>query len=728
MSRPDATAGRRRPIRPEWPVTGALLLLLFVANGALGPLLQGTTWWWLMAFVSGTVLLGLAGLRRVGLAESLAPVAGFGILLATVTLLFGGGTGLLWLIPSLETIDRFGTLVDSGLESIQQQGTPADPVPGILLLLGAGAGVIAVMMHLLAITLRVPALAGLPALVPVAVPGLIVDGGADPLALALTAIAFLILLRVDVRVRRARETENPPAGPNAPRVVGPVRRRGPGPLWGSMVVGSIGVVGALLLSVTTPAVPGGGFGGNRSAGTLLFGTGVTPLINLGQDLRRPESSPALHYRTNASTPPYLKLLTLDNFVGATWMARVEPADPNGNVGDIDLPQGLSSRVATRETTTQVVIDGVATRWLPTPFAPKKVTGLVGDWYWDRSTSTIASTNSITRGQQYTVTALELAPTAEQLRAAGTRYPASIRRNLALPGNRPAVIDQTAGNVTGGAISPYDAAVALQDYLRGDQFSYDTDAPVAAGYDGGGVDVVGKFLEVKRGYCVHFASAMAVMARSIGIPARIAIGYLPGSRSTSYIEGRDRFNVDAHDLHSWPELYFGGVGWVAFEPTPGRGTVPAYTRATDAQVPLGGVVDGLPSTAPRNADPGGQNPSDALRAATAQTGDSAAARTLAAVLAAVLIVLMLPGGARALRRQVRRRRVRAGPGGGGWAWDEVTDTAVDHGVLVRDTETPRELAARLELLPGLSHPPAGYPADALRRLLVAAERQRFGRPG
>ena len=728
MSRPESATGRRRPIRPEWPVTGALLLLLLVANGALSALLQGITWWWLMAFVSGTVLLGLAGLRRVGMAQSLAPVAGFGILLATVTLLFGGGTGLFWLIPSLETIDRFGTLVDSGLESIQRQGTPADPIPGILLLLCVGAGAIAVMMHLLAITLQVPALAGLAALVPVAVPGLIDNGGADPLALVLTSIAFLVLLRVDVRVRRTREAESPPAEPNAPRVVGPVRRRGPGPLWGSVVVGSIGIVGALLLSVATPAVPGGGFAGARGVGTLLFGSGVTPLINLGQDLRRPESSLALHYRTNASTPPYLKLLTLDNFVGATWMARVEPTAPDSNVEEIDLPQGLSTRVATTETTTRIVIEGVATRWLPTPFAPKKVTGLVGDWYWDRSTSTVASSSSITLGQQYTVTALQLAPTAEQLRAAGTRYPASIRLNLALPGSRPAIIDRTARDVTGGTISPYDAAVALQDYLRGSEFKYDTDAPVAAGYDGGGVDVVGKFLEVKSGYCVHFASAMAVMARSIGIPARIAIGYLPGSRSTSYIEGRDRFNVDAHDLHAWPELYFGGIGWMAFEPTPGRGTVPAYTRATDAQVSLGGEVSGLPSAAPRNADPGAQNLTNGLRSATAPTGDSGASRTLTAVLAAILVLLMLPGGTRAVRRQVRRRRVRTAPGGAGWAWDELTDTAVDHGVRVRDTETPRELAARLELVPGLAHPPAGDPADALLRLLVATECLRFGRPG
>ena len=722
-------SGPGRTGSSEWPVTGALLLLLLVANGALGPLLQGTAWWWLMAFVTAAVILGLAGLRRLGLPDSLAPAVGFGIVLATVTLLFGAGTGLLWLIPTLDTVDRFRVFVDAGLESIQRQGTPADPIPGILLLLCVGAGVIAVMVHLLAITLRVPALAGLPALVPVAVPGLIIEGGADTLALVLTAAAFLLLLRVEVRVRRTREVENPPVGAGAPRVLGPARRHGPGPLWGSMVVGSIGIVGALLLSVATPTVPGGGFAGTGGqVGSLLFGRGITPLINLGQDLRRPESSPALHYRTNATVPPYLKLLTLDNFVGSTWMPRIEPTDPRADLEDIDPPQGLSAAVVTAETTTQIVIDGLATRWLPSPFGPTKITGLEGEWYWDAPTSTIASSTTITRGQTYTVTALELAPTAEQLRAAGSRYPASTRRSLALPRNRPALIDETARSVTAGSISPYDSAVALQDYLRGNEFTYDTDAPVEEGYDGGGVDIVGKFLEVKRGYCVHFASAMAVMARSIGIPARIAIGYLPGSRSTSYLEGRDRFNVDAHDLHAWPELYFNGIGWVAFEPTPGRGTVPAYTRPTDSQVPVGGEIGGLPSTAPRDADQAGQNVPGGLGAADSSTGDNALTRTVSAALAALVLLLILPAAARMLRRQRRRRRVGAGPGAAACAWDELVDTAVDHGVRVRDTETPRELAARLELLPGLV--PAGEEeaVGALRRLLVAAERQRFGRPG
>jgi transglutaminase-like putative cysteine protease len=727
MSRPGRIGSRRASVGSEWPVTGALLLLLLVANGALGPVLQGTAWWWLMTFVVAAVLLGLTGLRRLGLAESLAPLAGLGIVLAAMTLLFGAGTGLLWLIPTIDTVDRFGVLVDSGLESIRRQGTPADAIPGILLLLGVGAGLTAVVVHLLAITLRVPALAGLPALVLVAVPGLIVEDGADPLALALTAGAYLVLLRVDMRVRRRREVENAPTGPGAPRVIGPARLGGTGPIWGSMVVGSVGVVGALVLSVATPAVPGGGFAGTGKVGSPFLEGGVTPLINLGQNLRRPGSSPALHYRTNASTPPYLKLLTLDNFVGATWMARVEPVDPRADLESIDLPQGLSTRVATAETTTQVVIDGLDTRWLPTPFAPTKVTGLAGEWYWDGATSTIASSNTITRGQKYTVTALELAPTPEQLRAAGTRYPAGTRRTLALPRNRPAIIEQTARTVTAGAISPYDAAVALQEYLRGNEFTYDTDAPVEQGYDGGGVDVIGKFLEVKRGYCVHFASAMAVMARTIGIPARIAIGYLPGSRSTSYIEGRDRFNVDAHDLHSWPELYFNGIGWVAFEPTPGRGTVPAYTRPTDARVPLGGEI-GAPSSAPRGADQGGQNAQDGRQAAASPTVDSAGTRTASAVLAAILLMLMLPGAVRALRRQGRRRRSRAGPGRAAWAWDELIDTAVDHGVRVRDTETPRELAARLQLLPGLIPEGEDDAAGALGRLLVAAERQRFGPPG
>ena len=138
---------------------------------------------------------------------------------------------------------------------------------------------------------------------------------------------------------------------------------------------------------------------------------------------------------------------------------------------------------------------------------------------------------------------------------------------------PEIISQTAIEVAGAAGTPYDQALALQSYLRAAPFAYSEDAPVADGFDGSGLDALAVFLQEKVGYCVHYASAMAVMARTLGIPSRIAVGFQPGD--LQLVDGRSVYTVSSDDLHAWPELYFDGVGWLRFEPTPGRGSVPDY---------------------------------------------------------------------------------------------------------------------------------------------------------
>jgi transglutaminase-like putative cysteine protease len=733
-ARRGPSARTARIARAQWPLAFALLLLLVVANAGLGPLLEDTGWWWLMTFVAAGVLLGSAGLRRAGLPVSLGPLAGFGVLVLMLTLLFGAGSGWLWLIPTGETIDRFRDLVLSGTVSIEQQSTPAEATAGILFLLSAGAGVIAILIDTLAVILRVTALAGLPVLVPLLVPGGALGGEANLQALVLTAVAYLLLLHVEIRMRRAGSRAGPPAAAG-PGTVAPARRRVPGALGGAAVVGSVAIVAAIVVSVATPVLPGGNLTGARPGSSLLFANGVSPMINLGQDLRRPDAEPVLHYRTTATRPPYLRLLTLDEFSGRNWTAALAPGSRANSVDDIDLPPGLSPDITTSETITTIGIDNLATRWLPAPAPARSVTGLLGAWYWNESTGSIASPGDTTRGQEYTVTALTLEPTAEQLRQAAGDYPEEIRRSLTLPPETPTLIGDTAREVTAGTATAYDAARALQDYLRGSEFSYDIEAPVEDGYDGGGMDVVSTFLEVKSGYCVHFSSAMAAMARSIGIPARIAIGYQPGTLSaSSSIAGIGRYSVDTHDLHAWTEVYFEGVGWVPFEPTPGRGAVPAYTRDDAAAVQLGEAGQAAPTNAPRPEDLGGQNDTDTQADASSPADPRGGILRLGLLLLGTLALLLLPAAVRVNRRMLRRRGILAGRSGAAEAWREVSDTAVDHGVFVRETETPRELAGRLRVLVGSEGGAAGSgagggaPAEALDRLLVGAERSRFGRPG
>ena len=99
-----------------------------------------------------------------------------------------------------------------------------------------------------------------------------------------------------------------------------------------------------------------------------------------------------------------------------------------------------------------------------------------------------------------------------------------------------------------------------------------------GFDGSGTDAVAKFLEVREGYCIHFASAFALMARTLGMPSRIVVGYLPGTATTDAIDRDTVYAVSSSQLHAWPEVLFDGIGWVPFEPTNGLGVATAFSPA------------------------------------------------------------------------------------------------------------------------------------------------------
>jgi transglutaminase-like putative cysteine protease len=191
---------------------------------------------------------------------------------------------------------------------------------------------------------------------------------------------------------------------------------------------------------------------------------------------------------------------------------------------------------------------------------------------------------VASGRRYQV--LSLAPAADEsvLRAAGNDYPADVAAlYLALPSTLPERVELLAQEVTSEAETSYDQALALEAFLRG--FAYDLEiGPPPAGRD-----VIDYFLfDAQAGYCDYYASAMVVMARSLGIPARLAVGYATGD----YGANERAFVVRESDAHSWPELYFPGVGWVRFEPTaalsqPDRvvpsGQPPIYAAGDSAQV-------------------------------------------------------------------------------------------------------------------------------------------------
>lgn len=177
------------------------------------------------------------------------------------------------------------------------------------------------------------------------------------------------------------------------------------------------------------------------------------------------------------------------------------------------------------------------------------------------TAIIIAQQSLRAETVYTVTALVSVADVQSLRYAGTDYPDWVRqRYLQLPGN---VTPQTIARAReiaryAEADTPYDQAVALQDFLR--TFPYNESIPGPPP----DVDPVHYFLfEQQEGYCDYYASAMVIMLRSLGVPARWVQGYANGM----FDPERGVYVVRENIAHSWPEVYFPGYGWQRFEPTP-----------------------------------------------------------------------------------------------------------------------------------------------------------------
>lgn len=615
-----------------------------------------------------------------------APLAQVVALVVLLTVFFVPDRALLFLVPTPSSVGALVTVAQSGIESIQAQGVPANADAGIVLLLTAGLAAVSIIVDVVAVGAAMPALAGIPLLVVAAVPGLIDPTVDEPVFFVLLAAVYLpVLLTHSGRVMRGT----------------------------ALGAGAAAVVTALVLGIVLPPV----VVDDTRAQVSRFSTGANPILDLGADLRRPNPITAFTYTTTTTANLYFTLTVLDDFDGDQW-APDTTAPVTSGVDAIGPVPGRPDDAAVQAVTTDVSVGDITGPWLPVPWAPGAVSDLDGSWGYVPDTLSIRGNNTSIRNQTYEVESALATPSFDQLEAAGDTVPSGFDAQLAVPSGLPAIVATTARQVTAGSKTHFEEALALQNWFRSGLFTYSVDAPVAAGYDGSGADVIAAFLDAKSGYCVHFSSAMAVMARTLGIPSRIGTGFVSGD-VTQRIDGQARTVVSTDDLHAWPELYFDGVGWVRFEPTPGRGSAPAFPRDTSTSVPTS-----TPSSA--SATPSATPTSAATSTAGAEdpgTVNGSVGSTLAriasvlGILVAALLVLLLPFGVRRIRRRSRVARVDR-TGDALLAWREITDTAIDLGLPVAEVETARALAARLS---------AALPTDAeaaFGRLLDAVERAAY----
>jgi transglutaminase-like putative cysteine protease len=693
---PARKARGERTLGLDWLTSGLLLAAVGTSAAALSSILTDLQWWFVLMLVA-LIVLGVGATVRSFTHRRVWGTVGAAVgAVATLVLFFAPGSAILGVVPTLDTIGALQEIERAGVASIAAQSIPANADQGIVYLLCFGVAAICVVLDLLANTLRVPALAGLPLLVLLLVPSLVEPNLDDGLFFALTAAAYVGLLLVRSR----------PAG----------RLAGVG-------IAAVAVVLALIVPLGLPdVIPSE----SQQSGPAGAATGVNPIITLGDDLRQGDESLALTYTTSEPGGVYLRLTALDDFTGASWKPTSTDVIAGNDIDAIGAAPGLGSTVPTSTATTRVTVGNITTRWLPAPYAPTSVSGLQGTWSWEPDALAIRTATSNARGQEYAVESLTISPSIDQLVAAGTTVEPGLERYLALPEDLPPIVASTAAEVVGAAATNYEKALALQEYFRSDQFTYSEQAPVDNGYDGSGASVLEAFLTEKSGYCVHFSSAMASMARTLGIPARVAVGFTPGQATTLPDGGGTEYRVTTHNFHAWPELYFAGVGWVRFEPTPGRGSPPAFaplaaddpaTPNVDESVPVPSTTEApAPSNTPVPEDLEGTTPTPTP---TAIAGPDAPSRTIPwwwSVLAALAALLLAPAIVRGIRRA--RRIAATSDGSAAAAWDELRDTADDLGLATSVARTPRQLA--LDLGPHLDD----RGAAALSRLRIALEAEVF----
>ena len=501
--------------------------------------------------------------------------------LLVLTLLRAADNAVALIIPGPGALHELADQISAGQSDISHEAPPAAATPGITTIVAVVCAAFAILIDAVAVTYRRAVLAGLPLLAVYLIPATRRPGGMSWLAFAVSALGYLSLVSSEGQDRLGRWGR---------ALGGPTR--GPGELSGpatnphgslSRRITSTAVAAALVLPWFIPTLPGvfktgvGGGVGNGS-GTINIDQSVT----IQKSLTSQNPLPLLRYTTNSAQvrSDYLEMSVLDKFDGDRWTSGSTPQSPMDNNATLSIPGLTTAGIKQTSVTTHIsVIGNLALPEVPVPYAPSSISGITQPLY-DPSTLEIVPGDSATKsreGLRYTVMSTDVVPTADQVDSATGPIDPSLNRYLQLPSNFPADVRGIAQTITAAGRTPYEKALELQDWFLAN-FSYSLNVPAADG-----ISAIEAFLKNHKGFCQQFAGTMAAMARSLGIPAVVDVGFTPGSGQAD-----GTYLVTTHDAHAWPMLYFNGIGWLRFEPTvsiqsTNRGNAPSYTRITPGQL-------------------------------------------------------------------------------------------------------------------------------------------------
>ena len=652
---------RHQQTNAPWYATFVVAIAVLFGLNGLVEMVEYGAWVWTAAGLVAVVALCIAATRMLSRSRVLPTVVGLiSAILIAVPAFARDDNGERFMIPTPAALRALVNALRDGVDLIYSSAPPATVETPLLAVLTMGLFGIFLAAEHVAVSWRSAAVAGIFILIPW-IPAIALHHDLSLRLLLATLVAWVVLLALTRRPAGTSERPAPFAG----------------------TVAAIAAVG-LATFVAPTAVGGNGWGMIPQFDTAeQFDT--PPRLNLDLDLRNSlgtnSSSTVAVYLTSGARPDVLRLYTLSDFNGTSWDLPATPTTSeltDGPLWPVDVPGWEDSEL---ETLNMSVLSAETS--LPLPPVPRSVGPLDGHWTYAAATDQILADNTNTAGLEYTVTADLNYLTKERLVVGDGSEDARLDpAALALPDSVDVErFTQAAAEITAGAATRYDQAVALQEYFRaGGGFVYDTTVhPDTA-------DAVSLFLDDKRGYCVQFATAMVMFARALDIPARLAVGYLPGSQDDS-----GAYVVRGGDAHAWPELYFSGVGWVRFEPTPSiqTGARPSYTQ--QGSVP--GIDDFTNPTAQPDAI-GATNAPLPQPTTTGSAGNASAGLDVPWPIIAAF-VLVAAAALWAVAALARRRRVDEQRGADPelmWAW---LRRHVPAPFVWPTTLTPHEVGAHLD---------------------------------
>lgn len=562
--------------RTAAPQAVCALLASLVAAWPLTSLIELGRWIWPIIVVAAAVsLLGMA-LRAMRCPGWLIPAVQFLALVVTLALIYLPHT-----LSIDELVQSVQALIEDGAHTIQTSAPPAPASIGLQVIVAFAVTGFGLITDICAATLRSPVLAGVPLLGVFLISAANTAVGLNPVYFIAVAALWLAM----VAVQHAQDLQQGVTG--QPLAVQPTP--GDSALAGHGRTARLIAVPVILLAAVLPSViphaPAHFFadGLARGTGDGPVSIGFSTNLDLSADLNSNNTSPVLTFTTADLTPPPLRVVTSTKYADGSWSAD-DPSGPatiGADGANLSVPAADSLRRQSTVSTMQVKDSVLGSGLLAAPF-PASSADLDGStWLYVEATGQIRPLRAASRYQ-----VSYLVPTA-QARPSGTNQLPTDERRPAL------AVDARSRSLVLERLEPlradtqWQTAKNIQNYLRASGgFTYSlTLAATGRGSDGQPLDALSNFLVTKQGYCTQFATAMVMMARASGIPARLAVGFLPGS-PTSVDNQRSVLQSDAH---AWPELWFPGMGWTRFEPTPGvRATdTPAYTQQDTTTVTRSG---------------------------------------------------------------------------------------------------------------------------------------------